>query len=220
MKRKAVLLLAAAMVMTGLCACGTKTDTSDTGAQTSSAVSASASGESSGSADSSAAGESAKTTDESSSGESSAQKETAAKSGESSAKPEKTEAAVDEKGLTQALTSCIGWGGDSGSSLKCAAAAANLVSWASSNPALAVSAGDIYDEFWKNLDQEQQQTFKENWEYIKSNGDTIFSDFSSIQGTLDDAGVLKKAEKARKRNDARAHWNALAQIIADKINNK
>jgi hypothetical protein len=220
MKRKAVLLLAAALVMTGLCACGTKTDTSSPKTQASSAASASAAGKSSGSAETSASGGTSNSGDSSAAGETVTDNKKTEKADNAKAKPDKTEAAVDAKGLTNALNACIGWGSDSGSTLKCASAAAGLVSWASSNPALAVSAGDIYDEFWKTLDQGQQQTFKENWEYIKSNGDTIFSDFNSIRGTLDDAGALKKAEKARKRSDAKAHWNALAQIIADKINNQ
>jgi hypothetical protein len=124
----------------------------------------------------------------------------------------------DEKAqLAEAFGKCVGWGGSSGSSLRSAAAATELVSWAADSTLDAEQTGETVKEALNQFDEEQLAGFRLNWRGIRMNGMLMFSDFSSVSGVLEDGGVLDAAKAAVEKPEAQKKWEDLMACIDDAL---
>ncbi len=122
------------------------------------------------------------------------------------------EAAMDANALEAALDACTGWGGDAGSSMKCAAAAVKLLSWAMDNPVSSVTENAIRVKF-DEMDEAAVTAFMDNWPGIMETADTILNDMSSVTGVLDDAGILDAAKEAAEGANTYDRWEMLKAVI-------
>lgn len=96
--------------------------------------------------------------------------------------------------LSQALDPILDYGqGTAGGSLKNVSYAAGLLDWweeSQKNDPLADPAKEL-EEWYGGLSQEQKDTFWENWEYIRSHGQALTQDPSSLSDLMESAGVTK-----------------------------
>lgn len=96
--------------------------------------------------------------------------------------------------LSDALDPILNYGpGTAGSSLKEVSYAAGLLDWweerQKADP-LADPTGEL-EEWYKGLTPEQQETFRENWQAIRTQGHALVTDPGSLNGLAESAGVTK-----------------------------
>lgn len=96
--------------------------------------------------------------------------------------------------LSQALDPILDYGpGTAGSSLKEVSYAAGLLDWweeSQKADPLADPTGEL-EEWYKGLTPEQQETFRENWQAIRTQGHALVTDPGSLEGLAESAGVTK-----------------------------
>lgn len=96
--------------------------------------------------------------------------------------------------LSQTLNSILEYGQDTaGGSLKNVTSAASLLDWweESQKADPLADPTDQLKEWYDGLSQEERDIFWENWEYIRSHGQALTQDPSSLQGLMESAGVSK-----------------------------
>ncbi len=135
-----------------------------------------------------------------------------------------TESKVDTEGFKEALRSCIGWGGDAGSSLQAVQAAANLLTWTAENPTYAINTRVAFEKFWFDLTEEEKQNFHDNWyNSVMSCGDEM-SQTLTVDGIeddaktdiilkMEDAGVTDQVKAAQENGDLETMWPMLVEWI-------
>ena len=109
--------------------------------------------------------------------------------------------------------------GTSGSSLKTAQTAHALLSFAASHelwntePSARQAA---FDEAWNSLSREEKETVKHNFfeEELADLIDEAFSDYASVEGRFEDAGVGAEMKELTKNADAGKSWNTLRELMA------
>lgn len=109
--------------------------------------------------------------------------------------------------------------GTSGSSLKTAQTAHALLAFAASRelwnmePSARKSA---FDEAWSSLSRKEQETVKHNFfeEELAELIDEAFSDYASVEGRFEDAGVGAEMKELTKNADAGKSWNTLRELMA------
>lgn len=141
---------------------------------------------------------------------------------QSSAQPAGTEdsAAVDlsgfgenaEENLQVALANCIGWGGTAGSSLSAVNAASMLMAWANDNSLkdsdnAAVEA--MLKTCYNNMNSEEQQNFRQNWQTISDTADMILTDYKAVSDNVEDAGCADRVDMIRKNINSASNWAEL-----------
>ena len=100
-------------------------------------------------------------------------------------------AAWDTAGYTDALNTCIGWGGDAGSSLKSVIAACALLDWGEDNAASKIGADAMQtaaSSWLSGLDDDGRSTFAEDWGSISGDAQNLLIDPDGMAGLLSDAG--------------------------------
>ena len=117
-----------------------------------------------------------------------------------------------EENLQVALANCIGWGGTAGSSLSAVNAASMLMSWANDNSLkdsnnAAVEA--ILKTCYNNMNSEEQQNFRQNWQYISDKADQILTDYEAVADTVEDAGCAERVNMIRTNVNSASNWAEL-----------
>ena len=127
-----------------------------------------------------------------------------------------------EENLQVALANCIGWGGTAGSSLSAVNAASMLMSWANDNSLkdsnnAAVEA--ILKTCYNNMNSEEQQNFRQNWQYISDKADQILTDYDAVADTVEDAGCAERVNMIRTNVNSASNWAELktgfAKLLAE-----
>lgn len=117
-----------------------------------------------------------------------------------------------EENLQVALSNCIGWGDTAGSSMDAVAAACALMSWANDN-SLKDSASTAVEAMLKtcynNLNSEEQQNFRQNWQTVSDTADVILTDYEAVSGTVEDAGCADSVDMIRTNVNSASNWAEL-----------
>jgi len=128
-----------------------------------------------------------------------------------------TDAKALEESLGTLLQDCTGWGeGKAGWSLDSAACAVHLVTWAEDHNASELSEDTLRTavaDWVSSADADAAAQLAENWTSLAENGDALFADFASVEGTFDDAGVLDEAKEDAAKDGGQADWEALKLAI-------
>lgn len=118
--------------------------------------------------------------------------------------------------MLEIFEACTGYAGTAGCSLKEAIAAENIASFA-----LRCEAADaepealfnVVDGAWNALDEELREEFVFNITGIDALLEHAFSDYVSVQGIFDDAGIEIQMRELVADEDALRHWTALYDCI-------
>lgn len=103
--------------------------------------------------------------------------------------------------------------GTAGSSLGQAAAAANVLRFATQQKLSKNDCTAAFETAWKEADEETQGYFRENFEGLSRLIDAAFSDYDSVRGVFEDAGAGEIMETALRSADAAKDWDALRTVI-------
>ena len=108
--------------------------------------------------------------------------------------------------------------GTAGSSLKAAQIAEEILSFAASREIAnsEESAREAaFNEAWESLSDEEKETVKNNFQDIAGLVDGAFTDYESVRGNFEDAGVGAEMEELAKSEDAQKSWKALSDLLAE-----
>ena len=103
--------------------------------------------------------------------------------------------------------------GTAGSSLGQAAAAANVLRFATQQKLSKNDCTAAFVTAWKEADEETQGYFRENFEGLSRLITAAFSDYDSVRGVFEDAGAGEIMEAALRSADAAKDWDALRTVI-------
>jgi len=126
------------------------------------------------------------------------------------------EAAAEEQSLYAALLEGTGWSQSAGSSLRAAYTAVQILDWANrtgaGNEKSSALKKTVREEYGR-LSDEEKANFKANWSFISYDVETMLDDFSSLQGTFDDAGCLAEAQAAVSDRNVLRNWKAVHDAL-------
>ena len=105
--------------------------------------------------------------------------------------------------------------GTAGSSLKQALAAANVLRFATEQKLSRNDCKTAFEKAWSETDEESQEYFRENYEGLSWLITSAFSDYDSVSGVFEDAGVAEIMRTALGQADAEKDWDALITVIED-----
>ena len=105
--------------------------------------------------------------------------------------------------------------GTAGSSLKQALAAANVLRFATEQKLSRNDCKTAFEKAWSETDEESQKYFRENYEGLSWLITSAFSDYDSVSGVFEDAGVAEIMRTALGQADAEKDWDALNTVIED-----
>lgn len=124
--------------------------------------------------------------------------------------------AVSAEILQTLFTGVTGYRGRSGSSLRDAQNACNLLAFAENadyaNVSLIERAEAVSDACAAMSDEEREE-FVANFDDIRDLMGNAFGDYDSVRPVFDDAGVADTMDALMKADDARMQWDALASDI-------
>ena len=103
--------------------------------------------------------------------------------------------------------------GTAGSSLKQALAAANVLRFATEQKLSRNDCKTAFEKAWSETDEESQKYFRENYEGLSWLITSAFSDYDSVSGVFEDAGVAEIMRTALGQADAEKDWDALNAVI-------
>lgn len=103
--------------------------------------------------------------------------------------------------------------GTAGSSLKQALAAANVLRFATEQKLSRNDCKTAFEKAWSETDEESQKYFRENYEGLSWLITSAFSDYDSVSGVFEDAGVAEIMRTALGQADAEKDWDALNTVI-------
>ena len=103
--------------------------------------------------------------------------------------------------------------GTAGSSLKQALAAANVLRFATEQKLSRNDCKTAFEKAWSETDEESQKYFRENYEGLSWLITSAFSDYDSVSGVFEDAGVAEIMRTALGQADAEKDWDVLHSVI-------
>ena len=103
--------------------------------------------------------------------------------------------------------------GTAGSSLKQAAAAANVLRFATQQKLSKNDCKAAFEKAWGETDSAAQGYFRENYGDLSRLIASAFSDYDSVRGVFEDAGAGETMKTALAQADAENDWNALHTVI-------
>ena len=103
--------------------------------------------------------------------------------------------------------------GTAGSSLKQAAAAANVLRFATQQKLSGNDCKAAFEKAWGETDSAAQGYFRENYGDLSRLITSSFSDYDSVSGVFEDAGAGEIMKTALAQADAEKDWNALHTVI-------
>lgn len=119
--------------------------------------------------------------------------------------------------MLEIFEACTGYAGTAGCSLKEAIAAENIASFARRCETADAEQDALFnavDGAWNALDEEQREEFVFNIAGIDALLECAFSDYHSVQGIFDDAGIELQMRELIADVDICRHWTALYDCIS------
>ena len=105
--------------------------------------------------------------------------------------------------------------GTAGSSLRQAAAAANVLRFATEQKLSKNECRAAFEKAWNEADEETKGYFRENFDGLSSLITTAFSDYDSVSGVFEDAGAAETMKTALSTADAEKDWDTLHSAIEE-----
>ena len=118
--------------------------------------------------------------------------------------------------LQTLFTSVTGYQGSSGSALRNAQGACNLLAFAESADYANIShtsREETVSGAYLSMSDEQREEFSANFADILDFMESAFSDYASVRGVFDDAGVADTMDSLMDADNAREQWDALSLDI-------
>ena len=127
-----------------------------------------------------------------------------------------TEETPEAETLQTLFTGVTGYRGSSGSALRNAQGACNLLAFAESadyaNISLTNREESVSGSYF-SMSDEQREEFSANFADILDFMESAFSDYASVRGVFDDAGVADTMDSLMDADNAREQWDALSLDI-------
>ena len=108
--------------------------------------------------------------------------------------------------------------GTAGSSLKQAAAAAEILQFATEQKLRNTDCRTAFEAAWDSTDQETQEYFRENFEGLSRLITSAFNDYDSVKDMFEDAGAAEKMEKSLAKENALKDWQSLCSAVEYVLN--
>lgn len=129
---------------------------------------------------------------------------------------ENTANSPDAEDILNVLTDCTGYAGTAGSSLKNAIAACHLATFAADHELADMDEmllSEAAAEAFAGLTEEQREELSFNLPSMHSVLTEAFTDYESISGLLDDAGIAAEMADLLARERAFEHYEALYEEL-------
>ena len=107
--------------------------------------------------------------------------------------------------------------GTAGSSLRQAAAAANVLRFATEQKLSKNDCKAAFEKAWRESDEETKGYFRENYDGLSWLITAAFSDYDSVSGVFEDAGAAETMRTALGAADAEKDWDALRAVMEDRL---
>ena len=108
--------------------------------------------------------------------------------------------------------------GTAGSSLRQAAAAADLLQFVTEQKLRNTDCKAAFEAAWDSTDQETQEYFRENFEGLSWLITSAFDDYESVKDMFEDAGAAEKIEKSLSEKSAAKDWQSLCSAVEYVLN--
>ena len=105
--------------------------------------------------------------------------------------------------------------GTAGSSLKQAAAAANMLQFATEQRLSKEDCKSAFEKAWRETDEETKGYFCENYDGLSWLITASFTDYDSVSGVFENAGAAETMRTVLDAADAEKDWDALRAVIED-----
>ena len=118
--------------------------------------------------------------------------------------------------LQTLFTGVTGYRGSSGSALRNAQGACNLLAFAESADYANISLTNREESVsgaYLSMSDEQREEFSSNFAAILDFMESAFRDYASVRGVFDDAGVADTMDSLMDADNAREQWDALSLDI-------
>ena len=118
--------------------------------------------------------------------------------------------------LQTLFTGVTGYRGSSGSALRNAQGACNLLAFAESADYANISLTNREESVsgaYLSMSDEQREEFSSNFAAILDFMENAFRDYASVRGVFDDAGVADTMDSLMDADNAREQWDALSLDI-------
>ena len=118
--------------------------------------------------------------------------------------------------LQTLFTGVTGYRGSSGSALRNAQGACNLLAFAESADYANISLTNREESVsgaYLSMSDEQREEFSSNFAAILDFMESAFRDYASVRGVFDDAGVADTMDSLMDADNAREQWEALSLDI-------
>ena len=108
--------------------------------------------------------------------------------------------------------------GTAGSSLRQAAAAADILQFATEQKLQKTDCKPAFAAAWNVTDQETQEYFRENFEGLSRLITSAFDDYDSVKDLFEDSGAAEKMEKSLSEKSAAKDWQSLCSAVEYVLN--
>ena len=108
--------------------------------------------------------------------------------------------------------------GTAGSSLRQAAAAADILQFATEQKLRNTDCRTAFEAAWDSTDQETQEYFRENFEGLSRLITSAFNDYDSVKDMFEDAGAAEEMEKSLAKENALKDWQSLCSTVEYVLN--
>ena len=108
--------------------------------------------------------------------------------------------------------------GTAGSSLRQAAAAADLLQFVTEQKLRNTDCKAAFEAAWDSTDQETQEYFRENFEGLSWLITSAFDDYDSVKDMFEDAGAAEKMEKSMAKKNGVKDWQSLCSAVEYVLN--
>ena len=108
--------------------------------------------------------------------------------------------------------------GTAGSSLRQAAAAADLLQFVTEQKLRNTDCKAAFEAAWDSTDQETQEYFRENFEGLSRLITSAFDDYDSVKDLFEDSGAAEKMEKSLSEKSAAKDWQSLCSAVEYVLN--
>ena len=108
--------------------------------------------------------------------------------------------------------------GTAGSSLRQAAAAADILQFATEQKLRNTDCKTAFEAAWNITDQETQEYFRENFEGLSQLITSAFDDYDSVKDLFEDAGAAERMEKSMAKDNGVKDWQSLCYAVEYVLN--
>ena len=108
--------------------------------------------------------------------------------------------------------------GTAGSSLQQAAAAADILQFATEQKLQKTDCKPAFKAAWNSTDQETQEFFRENFEGLSRLITSSFDDYDSVKDLFEDAGAAERMEKSIAKDNGVKDWQSLCSAVEYVLN--